>query len=157
ETLDKYGVAVVEVLGQKECESLRDQAWKEFEDLTLGNIKKDDPNSWKNIYDLFPSHSMLIQHFQVGQMQWVWDCRQHPQVKRVFEILHQEKDLLVSFDGISFHQPPEITKRGWFKGNYWFHSDQSPESKEYSIQGLINLYPVNQGDASLAVYEGSHK
>ena len=37
----------------------------------------------------------------------------------------EPKDLLVSFDGSSFHLPPETTNRGWNRNNTWYHTDQS--------------------------------
>jgi len=158
DTLEKYGVAIVkDVLDEKECKSLRDLAWSEFEGLTENRLDRKDESTYREIYELFPLHSMLIQYFNVGHMQWVWNIRQHAKVKEVFSTIHETNDLLVSFDGVSFHMPPEITNKGWYRGNKWFHTDQGTKHDELCVQGLVNLYPVNVGDATLAVFEGSHR
>jgi hypothetical protein len=155
--LDEFGVAEVSVLDEKECGALREQAWAEIQQLTCDRIKISEPETWANLSEFYPLHSMLIQYFGVGHMKWVWDLRQHPAVKKVFEIIHKDDDLLVSFDGISIHMPHETTRKGYYRGNDWLHTDQSPLKNEHCVQGLVNLYPVNVGDASLVVYEGSHK
>jgi hypothetical protein len=59
--------------------------------------------------------------------------------------------------GLSVHLPPEKTKKGWYLENNWFHTDQSFEKpNKCCIQGFINLYHVNDKDASLFILEGSH-
>lgn len=164
ETLDKYGVAVIpDVLTKEECESYKNMAWDEFKTLTSSMPKpldKDDVTTYSTLYDLAPLHSMLIQYFGVGHMQWTWNVRQNPKVVNVFSKIWNVKpeDLLVSFDGVSLHLPPEVTKRGWYKDNVWLHTDQSSKKEgRHCIQGMVNMYPVNTGDATLCILEGSHK
>lgn len=158
--LDEYGVAVLtNVINEEECIMLEDKAWKELEELMNGRVKKDEKETWKNILDLFPMHSMLIQHHCIGHSDWVWDIRQNKNVVKGFSDLWgcKEKDLLVSFDGVSIHMPPEVTKRGYFR-NSWLHTDQSSKKKGHECwQGLINLRDVNEGDATLVVMPKSHK
>ena len=48
---------------------------------------------------------MLVQHFQVGHMQQIWDVRQHKNVQKVFQDIWGTEDLAVSFDGCSFGLP----------------------------------------------------
>lgn len=163
DTIDKYGVAVIEnVISKEECVSLREQAWKEINDLTScleEPIDVNDPYTWNTLYDLFPIHSMLVQYFGVGHMQWIWNIRQNPNVVNVFSKLwNVDKEmLLTSFDGFSVHFPPEKTKRGWYRNN-WVHTDQSSFKKgRQCIQGFVNLYDVNEGDATLCILEKSHK
>lgn len=160
--LDEYGVAVIEnVLSIDECTNLKEKAWKEINELTSTMDKPidiNDINSWRSIYELFPIHSMLIQHFSVGHMQWCWDIRQNEKVANVFSKLYNVKkeDLLTSFDGFSVHFPPEKTKRGWFRNN-WIHTDQSSfKLGKQCIQGFVSLYDVNEFDATLCVLEKSH-
>ena len=103
---------------------------------------------------------MLLQHFSLGHMKPMWTIRQHPKVCEVFEKIWGTKreDLLVSFDGLSVHLPPEKTNKGWYRDNAWFHTDQSFDKKEKCcIQGYVTLYDTNDGDASLSILEGSHK
>jgi hypothetical protein len=57
---------------------------------------------------------MLLQHFSLGHMKPVWDIRQHNKVCETFEKIWDipKNDLLVSFDGLSVHLPPEKTNKG---------------------------------------------
>jgi len=162
DTLEKYGFAVIEnVLSIEECDSIKEKAWKEINLLTstlINPIDINKPESWKSIYEMFPVHSMLIQHYGIGHMQWCWDIRQNKNVVDVFSKIWNTspEDLLTSFDGISMHFPPEKTKRGWFKNN-WIHTDQSSFKKgRMCIQGFVSLYDINENDATLRVFEKSH-
>ena len=89
--LDKYGVAIIpDVLNPEECESMVSGIWDYFEHITQPwekPIGRDDKTSWRGIYDLFPMHSMLLQHFSIGQSQVVWDIRQSEKVMAPFEKL----------------------------------------------------------------------
>ena len=103
---------------------------------------------------------MMLQHFSLGHMQWCWDIRQDERVAEVFGRIWDTapSDLLVSFDALSFHMPHEVTGKGFFKDNYWIHTDQSNLKEGLQcIQGSVNLYPVNVGDGTLCVLEGSHR
>ena len=67
-------------------------------------------------------------------------------------------DLLVSFDALSFNLPPEITKKGWNKGNTWYHTDQSFMTDGFKcIQSFITGLDINDYDATLSFLEGSNK
>jgi len=66
--------------------------------------------------------------------------------------------LLVSFDGASFGFPHEITGRGNYKGNDWYHFDQAMCDSEFkSVQSWVTANDVGVGDSTLTVLEGSHK
>jgi hypothetical protein len=163
QTLNTYGVAVIpNILNNKECEENIKSLWKELNILTSNMdfpLKMNDKNTWKTLYELYPLHSMLIQHFGIGHLQTSWNIRQNKKISKIFSQIHKSKqdELLVSFDGLSLHLPPEDTKKGWYRGTQWFHTDQSSEHNELCIQGMITLYDVNDNDATLAILEGSHK
>jgi hypothetical protein len=36
-------------------------------------FKIENKNTWKHFYDLFPLHSMLLQHYSLGHMQSIWN------------------------------------------------------------------------------------
>ena len=163
EYLDKYGVAVVEdILNPDECNKYTENAWKNFNILTskMANpIDKNNSETWKTFYELYPLHSMLLQHWGVGQWDFLWDIRCNKNVLNVFSKIWNcdTNDLLSSFDGLSFHLPPEQTGKGWYRGNDWLHTDQSSEKKGlYTVQGFVTLYDINKHDASLCLFEGSH-
>jgi ectoine hydroxylase-related dioxygenase (phytanoyl-CoA dioxygenase family) len=162
-TLDEYGVAIIEnVLDDTECAGLLKGMWSSLEQISSAwetPIRQDDPATWRGLFNLLPMHSMLLQHWQIGHAQAIWDVRQNAKCIEVFETLWQcaAKDLLVSFDGCSFAMPPEVTKRGWYRGNTWFHTDQSYTTPEFRcVQGWVTALDVNEGDATLAFLEKSH-
>lgn len=160
-TLEKYGVAIVPgVLDDKECEDLLSGMWSYFEHTTQKwskPIARNDSSTWRGFYNMFPIHSMLFQYFNIGHTQAIWDVRQNPKVIDVFKELWGTSDLLVSFDGASFSPPHETTKRGIFR-KVWMHTDQSYTRNGFEcVQGWVTALPVNPGDATLAVLEGSHR
>ena len=162
--LDKYGVAIIpDVLTSQQCDQMVSDIWDYFEHITQAwdkPVRHMDVESWKGLFNLYPKHSMLHQHFNVGQSQAVWNVRQNENVVNVFSHIWKTKpeDLLVSFDGLSFALPPEVTNRGWFRNNTWYHSDQSfTRSRFECIQGWVTGFDVNEGDATLAFYESSNK
>ena len=116
--------------------------------------------SWSEFYKLYPMHSMLVQHWGVGHAQVSWDVRQNEKIVDIFAHFWKcpVKDLLVSFDGLSFNPPPEITKRGWNKQNTWYHTDQTYTENDFKcIQSWVTGLDVNDGDATLSIMEGSNK
>jgi hypothetical protein len=131
ETLDKYGVAIIpNVINDKECDTMLNDMWNFFEHISQSwdnPIKRDDSNSWRGFYKLYPLHSMLVQHWRVGHSKCVWNIRQNINIVTIFAYIWNcsVDELLVSFDGLSFNLPPEVTKRGWNRGNTWYHTDQS--------------------------------
>lgn len=164
ETIEQYGVAILpNVLDDSECDSLVSGIWDYFEQLTSFwsvPIDRNKPESWKEIYKLYPKHSMLFQHYSVGHAQVCWDLRQNPKCVDIFSTLWNVKpeDLLVSYDGLSFHIPPEITKRGWNQNHTWYHTDQSYTRNNFEcIQSWATGLDVEDGDATLAFLEGSNR
>jgi ectoine hydroxylase-related dioxygenase (phytanoyl-CoA dioxygenase family) len=166
-TLDTFGVAVIpNILTNNECIEYRNGIWDELENLTSTIDDADVPfdrnntNSYGKFFKLYPMHSMLLQHYGIGHLQNIWNIRQHENVCNIFSNVWNapNEELLVSFDGMSLCLPPEYTNKGWFNKNWWFHTDQSFKLKgKHCIQGIVTLYDVKDGDASLAILEGSHK
>lgn len=164
DTIEKYGVAIIpNVLDEKECKNMVCGMWKYFEHITQSwevPIKRKDTESWNQFYKLYPLHSMLIQRWGSGHAQVSWDLRQNEKIVDIFANFWkcQKEDLLVSFDGMSFNLPPEVTRRGWYKKPGWFHTDQSFTRNEFeSLDSWITGVDVNEGDATLCIMEGSHK
>jgi hypothetical protein len=163
-TLNKYGVAIIpNVINELDCNNMVNEIWDYFESITKSSsnkILRNDKDSWRNFYNLYPMHSMLFQHFSVGHCQASWNLRQNPKIVNIFSKFWnvEPKDLLVSFDGLSFNPPPEETNRGWNRNNTWFHSDQSFQRNDFEcVQSWITALDVEEGDATLAFYEKSHK
>lgn len=165
EQLAREGVAVVKgVVPEFKLESLRDGMWESLEHLTetMGSsrIVRDQPETFKNLSLLYPMHSMLIQHYGVGHAQYVWDVRGEHGVINAFAKLWdcEPSELITSFDGVSIHLPHEVTNKGFFRNRLWYHTDQrSTLPGLESIQGLVNLYDVHPGDATLRVLTKSNR
>lgn len=163
-TLKKYGVAIVpSVLNEKECEDMKNGMWDYLEKITKKfdtPINRNKPNTWIELKKLWPKHSMLLQQWSIGHAQFIWDLRQNEKILNIFgEIWKTDpNDLLVSFDGASFHMPPETTNFGWAKKDKtWLHSDQCFLRNGFEcIQSWVTAYDVNEGDATLTFLEGSN-
>lgn len=163
-TLQKYGVAVIpKVLNKKEIKDMQKGMWLTLAELTKNldkPIKKSKPDSYRTLRELYPLHSMLIQHWSIGHAKFIWDLRENKKVVNPFAKLWDVKpmDLLTSFDGASFHMPPEVTKIGWYRHNDWLHTDQSYCRNDFEcVQSWITAFDVNKGDATLTCLEGSHQ
>jgi hypothetical protein len=158
--LNTYGVATIpNILSKEECKKIRELMWDELKYITKNRFNINDSTTWKTYHDFIPLHGMLVQHWSLGHMQSVWDVRQHENVANVFSNIWNtpSNDLLSSFDGISIHLPPETTNRGYYKNNNWLHTDQAPSHiGKNCVQGIVNLFPVKQGDATLTILEKSH-
>lgn len=164
EVLEEYGVAIIpSILSEYECEKMFEGFWDFFEKISENwdqPINRDNEESWRGLYSLYPLHSMLIQYWGIGHAQVSWNLREHPGIVDVFSRIWdcQPEDLLVSFDGLSFAAPPEVTNKGWYRGNTWFHSDQSFTRNEFEcVQSWVTALDVEEGDATLSILEGSHK
>jgi ectoine hydroxylase-related dioxygenase (phytanoyl-CoA dioxygenase family) len=162
-TIEKYGVAIVpNVLDAIEIKEMQDGMFDFLEHVTAKFEKPIDRNNTETFvefYKLYPNHGMLLQHWQVGHTQFIWNLRQNPKVVDAFAKVWKcaPEDLLCSYDGASFHLSAEITKRGKFR-SFWYHTDQSYTRPDFEcIQSWVTAYDVNEGDATLAFIEGSHK
>lgn len=163
DTIDKYGVAIIiNVLNDIECNNIVNGLWDYFEHITKNwetPIDRTNKQSWREIYKLYPLHSMLFQYFNCGHSQISWDIRQNSKILEIFSYFWKctPEELLVSFDGFSFNLPPEITNRGWNRNNTWYHTDQSFLKNDFEcIQSWITGLDVNEGDATLGFMEKSN-
>lgn len=160
--INKYGVAIIpNLLNETECNIMINEMWNYLEYITNNTkyqITRNDKNSWKNYTKLYFKHSMLIQHWNIGHAQYIWNVRQNKKIINIFSKLYNvpNEQLLVSFDGASIHFPSEITNTGWNKKTK-YHCDQSYMRNNFEcIQSWINAYDTNIGDATLSFLEKSH-
>jgi len=168
ELAEKGYTVIKNVVSLEKCEIYYQQIWKWLASLETG-ISLEDKNTWKTTNWPISIHGIL-QHYAVGQEQFVWDVRCQEEIIDVFEAIWGTRKLLVSFDGLNISKPGKSTH-----GNKWYHTDQksgrleSPkgagfkmhksltEAKCYCIQGSLNLLPNGPSDGGLAVLERSHK
>ena len=164
DTIKLYGVGIIpNILNEQECESIVNGIWDFLEHITQEweiPINRNNKNTWREFYKLYPLHSMLIQYFGAGHTQASWNVRQNIKIVEIFAHFWNcgVNELLVSFDGLSFNFPPEITKKGWNRNNTWYHTDQSFLTPEFKcIQSWVTGLDINEGDATLSFMEGSNK
>jgi hypothetical protein len=166
DVLKQYGVAIIpSLLSSKECDKMLSDMWNYLETVTASferPINRDDTQTWREFKKLFPLHSMLVQHWQIGHSKLVWRLRQNPKIYNVFAAIYdvEPEELLVSFDGASFHFPPEITGVGFRQkeNSGWLHCDQSYlRNRRECVQAWVTANDVEKDDATLVFLEGSHK
>jgi len=161
-TLENDGVEVVkDILEEKEVKILQQRFWEwlHFKTRHTKNpVIEKKHETYVSIFELFPKHGMLFQHWDFGHNPISWTIRQNKKVIDKFSSIWKTSDLITSFDGISVSLPPEITNRGWSRGEEWFHSDQCFKRNSFEcVQGLVNIFDVYEKDATLRVLKGSHK
>lgn len=146
-------VVVSNVMNDKDCNDNISRIWDWLEGLGSG-IDRNNPNTWKN--DRWPQNIHgIIQHYKVGQSQFVWDIRCNKNIINIFEKIWNTHKLLCSFDGICIMKPPELCKGGHYKS--WIHTDQSPKKEGmHSIQGFINLEHTGPDDGCFTCFPKSH-
>ena len=154
--LEEKGYAVIpNVVSAYDCDATVNSIWTWLERLNPW-LDRHDPETWKtkgNEVNWPNSIHGIIQHFEVAHQDFVWKIRKHPRVRRAFECLWGENELLSSFDGICVMKAAPVRK-----GKQWLHTDQSGRKIGMQcIQGLINLEAVGPGNATLCVLSGSHK
>ena len=162
-TLEKYGIAIIEnVINDNEIQEMINGMWGFLENATKQlpiPIDRTKIETYKEFKNLYPIHSMLVQHWGIGHAQFIWNLRQNKNIINIFSKIWNisEDNLLVSFDGASFHMPQEITGYGEFK-NEWYHTDQSYTRNNFEcVQSWVTAYDVNENDATLSILEGSNK
>lgn len=162
--LEEHGVAIIpDVLTPDQCNEMVCGMWDAFEHLTQSwptPMNRHRKESWLRYADLYPSHSMLLKHYQIGHAQFHWNLRCNERVIEPFARLWNcsAMDLLVSYDGSSFYFPPELRNGLGYRKKFWMHVDQSYLHHGLQCyQGFVNALDVDEGDATLCVLTGSHR
>ena len=174
--LGSYGLCVVQgVIDQGEVARLQRETWqmvtemlRDMRDPNTGDdvpFDINNPDSWFAINDIGSFHAYLIKNYGIGQSDVSWQLRRNERVRKLYEILYDTKDLIVSMDsmGIRPGPPREKTKdgkkdstQGEFKNTSWLHTDQGPARKINTIQSFVSLYDSEPGDPTLHAWPGTH-
>jgi len=157
--LEQHGFLVIEkVLEPREVTATVEGMWSWLLRL-CPSLRRDDLQTWKANLPYTMGAKGLMQWYRVGHQQFVWDIRQNPEVYRVFQTLWKENDLLVSYDGICFQAPPELT--GKYSEKYsepWWHMDQGKKKRGFHcVQAFVNLEETTEEDGCFICLPGSHK
>lgn len=161
-TLEKFGVCIVpNVLNNEECQHVFNEMIWDFEKRTTPldiPFRFEDSSTWETLELFKPYQNMLYKHWGLGQSQYVHDLvRANPKIIDCFESIWDNRQLICSFDAISLHLPGELCGKDYFHKKHWYHFDQGvlKTNKQY-IQGLVNMFDTNEGDATLCAFLKSH-
>jgi len=164
--LDEHGAALVlGVADTEECQQLESLFREDLREVCCGS---------KQLPRKFPSASVS----GLGEMnrcqlrglphgRFAWAARLHPQVRRVYEVLHGTGDLVSSCDN-SFFAPGDAggadRNRSWPHVDHNCHDHSVVDADGNAIsdwqvyQGLLYIWPAVEQDASTTVvWPGSHR
>lgn len=179
EVMEEFGFAVVSgVLGEDqiaEAERLFDEDLFSIVDLPEAEKKKQTcfqlTKSGKSYAKRWPSSEFPLgreipafaSDYGIPQGRCAWYCRLNPQVRKVFEVLHDGcKDLCVGMDNLFFdnsredHTTPDEER----ENHIWPHADQSTHAHNGHLncyQSILYLWPSNQYNSTTVVWPCSHK
>eukprot|EP00463_Aulacantha_scolymantha_P000371 TRINITY_DN1223_c0_g1_i1.p1 TRINITY_DN1223_c0_g1~~TRINITY_DN1223_c0_g1_i1.p1 ORF type:complete len:391 (+),score=105.53 TRINITY_DN1223_c0_g1_i1:145-1173(+) len=168
--LDKHGYVIAKnVLTAEEIKKAKDLFWgfvvgiptrfpKEFTNEEKENwAKRDNVKTWSTNWPADPKNG-IFSKFGIGQSAFLWFVRSRPLVKKVFQEIWEDKDLLVSFDGCGVFRPWKYNS-SWKTNGGWYHVDQNAATKpdRESVQGLISLYDGGRSTGGLTVIDNSVK
>merc|ERR1712137_1239024 len=130
--LDKWGFVVIDnVLPPDQCEASVDAIWKLMDSSRSGDIKRDDPSTWD---DMWPVSKLGIFPSGIAQDRQSWLNRRNENIYRVYKHLYQDEDLLVSIDRYNIMRPTRDIefpsgredRPEWRGRGSWFHWDLNP-------------------------------
>lgn len=149
--LEAEGYAVIgDIMSREERNEGLELFWKDWTSVSP-TFDRSNSSSWsiRNSPMMFAKGMAVFSGF--GQSDFMWNVRLHPNVKGIFETIHQTTDLVTSFDGFSvfFSKKQKNPKP-------WWHIDQHPENPRMCVQGAYNFLPVTADSAGLTVVPRSH-
>ncbi|CAF1356570.1 unnamed protein product, partial [Didymodactylos carnosus] len=124
EHLNEHGYAVFgDVLASDEITANVDLLWNHLENLPLPyQIRRKDATTWDVAWPGIPRFG-LMPNEGIGQSQFMWSVRGNPNVKKVFALIWQTSELLVSFDAAGTFRDWHLNHR-WKTKSGWYHCDQ---------------------------------
>lgn len=154
--LENNGYLVIpNILTHQECDEAINQIWIWLESLGTG-IDRNNSQTWTAKY-WPPSRHGIIHKIPVGQQEFAWNIRSHPNVINVFKNIWNTDELLSSFDSVGISKPPEMLGQRKIIEKTWFHIDQSADlNKYYCIQSFINLEETTDVDSCFCCIPGSN-
>ena len=98
-----------------------------------------------------PPHGVM-NHYNVGHLNHVWQIRIHDGVRTPFEKIWKTTDLAVSFDGFGYI-PADLNR----KDRMWLHFDQAPKNRGFKcVQGMVALTDNEIGGRVFSCVPKSH-
>eukprot|EP01064_Diplonema_japonicum_P032534 TRINITY_DN6145_c0_g1_i1.p1 TRINITY_DN6145_c0_g1~~TRINITY_DN6145_c0_g1_i1.p1 ORF type:complete len:453 (+),score=104.73 TRINITY_DN6145_c0_g1_i1:65-1423(+) len=166
EILDTYGVAIVQDTVNPDELVVFEEMWK-ADLMTLAGHASEGrhpmcvKSAYKHLVEQgptrWPASTPLGTKFaNVGGLTsgtYAWASRMHPNVKQVFQHIHQDDDLVVGIDNVFF--TPE-GKPPLKDNDYWLHADHNttaphPGGATQCYQGVLYTWPSTCPTASTTV------
>lgn len=162
--INNYGVCVItNVLNNEECNNIIEGLCNDFSHLTANLPVPFDINnkeSYSTLDQLLPTDGLIYQYWGIGQSQTVWNVRTNDKIIDIFRQIYSTNDLLVSFDAVSFHIPPEThdnKSKRYYSHDRW-HFDQSlKRNNAECIQSWVNAFNTDYDDATTCFMIYSNK
>jgi len=178
------GFCIVDnVLTIEECDDLMSKFKTYLREVSVGlnpTIEPNDPNTWASFKHLYPSNGMMLKHFKVCDSDVLWSVRQNVKVASLWSRLYSTvpDDLLVSFDGGSWHPAPEhdpFRKPAPSVLKFQYHIDdnviydnksmrdfdpRNPDALntfKSTVQGIVLIEDIDNGDSTLDCLKGAHR
>lgn len=148
--LDEQGYVVLEeILPEQERSEIYSIFLKEMNKVSPKlDLKDSETFTIENTPLMFAKGMAVFNGF--GNSDFMWNLRTHPNIRKIYELLHSTEKLNVSMDGFSMFLSSEQ------KPGQWLHIDQNPNNSLYSIQGSYNFLPVTEDSSGFVVVPKSH-
>lgn len=152
-------VVFASVLSAQECEEVLDLIFQWLGQATNGLVEQGDPSTfhhWPPCIGQAPDTGILPYN-GIGQSEAQWRVRESSHVRQAFSSIWGTEDLITSFDAICLFRPWKHDLSWKTKGG-WFHVDQHPKFRLgfESVQGLVNLLPMNENSGGNVLIPKSH-
>mmetsp|Transcript_4520 Transcript_4520/g.8435 ORF Transcript_4520/g.8435 Transcript_4520/m.8435 type:complete len:352 (+) Transcript_4520:283-1338(+) len=140
------------VLNEEEVMEAKDLLWKYLQGTQHGIFRE----HWQT-WQFWPTTTSVgkLESHGIGQSQFMWFVRTREYVRRCFERVHANEDLIVSFDGCMVFRPWQYFAR-WKTAAERFHVDQEPDDFRTVVQAFVALTNVDEQSGGLVLLPGSH-
>ena len=149
--LDTEGYVIIKDILSKESYNEAFNLFKKDWKQVSPNFDFENKNTWNinNTPMIFGKGLAVFNGF--GQSDFMWYLRTDKKIQKIFNIIHNTQDLVVSLDGFSVFVSDKQ------KSKPWLHIDQNPKNSIYCVQGSYNFFPVEEDGAGFVVVPKSHK
>ena len=137
-------VVIKNIITDKENLNLLNIFKKEWKTISP-KFDWDDKKTWIKENCPIDWNSGMAGYFGISQGEFMWNLRVNKNIRNIFEHIYKTKNLTASFDAVNIFLDKSQNIEDWL------HQDQRPSDKRLSIQGSVNLFPVNIDDAGFVV------
>jgi hypothetical protein len=157
DTMNKYGLVVINVLDEKACDKTVSAMWEEMN--VKGKLDQKDSKTWETCNFPHPTSRFLSYNFALHLQ--AWENRVNPKVVNVFEILYGTKNIVTTVDYWGLKRGTHFewgTRPEWRDPALRLHWDMNIYNYKRGLyQGLIALVDCDYQVGSFAAVPGCHK